>query len=186
MRKKANKTREKALQTLSPTQLAQIFGVTRQTVHKLTKERVIRQIGPAEYGLDAVGDYTQHLRDAIEGAGAGRGLTAERAELVRERIKIARLERQRREGNWIPRIEARDAWAASCANIRTRMLSIPSRIAARWSLIRSPVDAEQIIMEEVRVPALSELADEPVVADLDDELRKQAQDEPEDVDALPE
>lgn len=73
----------------------------------------------------------------IENGGAGKTLTAERGEYVREKTAVARLERLEKEGSLVPADEVMLAWGQYTANATTVLLAIPSDIGAVWSTIKS-------------------------------------------------
>jgi hypothetical protein len=146
--------------TYTPTELAAALGLTRQTVHKLTRAGVIEQIQPGLYSTKAIAQYCDHLRRAIEGAGAGRGLTRERAALLREKTAIARMERQQLDGTLIRRDKIVHAFVDVIRVARARLLAVPRFVAPRLLGCKNPAEAEKCIYDAIW-DALDELSKTP-------------------------
>ena len=94
---------------------------------------------------------------AVAAAEGDREYDQAKARWMVEKAEAAKLLRQSRDGELVPADEVQSSWDALVINARTILLAIPSRVAAIWSTIKSPADAERIIREFIE-QALSQLA----------------------------
>jgi phage terminase Nu1 subunit (DNA packaging protein) len=153
--------------TLTLQELTRVLGLTPQRVNQLEREGIITKLERGLYPISAITDYCEHLRQTLQGAGAGAGLTAERAELVREQTLKVRFERECAQGEWLPTRQVEAAWAQAIAVARRVLLAFPNACADLVSG-KSPPEAAEILKQQI-YRALNELADTRVVADGDEE-----------------
>jgi phage terminase Nu1 subunit (DNA packaging protein) len=72
-------------------------------------------------------------------------LTAQRSRLTKSKADAAEMLAKKLAGSLLPQEQVQSVWDAIIANIRTRVIALPSRLAALWGTIRSPQDAERIL-----------------------------------------
>ncbi len=121
--------------------LAQILTISVRRVQQLVGEGVIIKSGRGRYDLvGSVQGYVQYLSDLIpnkqaDGATREARINAEqqRAELLKERTKLARLHRKEKEGLLVDKEqERREAFKLARA-LRNGILNIPARVAAKYA-----------------------------------------------------
>jgi phage terminase Nu1 subunit (DNA packaging protein) len=131
---------------IAPANLAWLLGLTVQRLGQLEREGVLTKLPSGKYPLASVPDYVRHCRQRGEGLA---DWSRARTELAKERAQAARIRRLSSDGTLVPAAEVRETWAAIVAVMRTRMLAIPARVAARWGLVRSTIEAAAMVREEV-------------------------------------
>jgi phage terminase Nu1 subunit (DNA packaging protein) len=95
--------------------------------------------------------YVRHLRRG------GSVYLEERARFTKVKADTAALAHRVRSGELVPAAEVAETWVALVSVMRTRLLAIPSRVAARWGMVQSTVEAAAMMREEVH-EALSVLS----------------------------
>ena len=83
--------------------------------------------------------------------------THERARLTAEKAKLAEMERLEREGKLVPVEQVEQVWGALSGVIRTRLLALPAKCAARLGMAKNAIEAQAILKAEVH-ELLKELA----------------------------
>jgi phage terminase Nu1 subunit (DNA packaging protein) len=139
-------------------EFARLLGISVQAVNGHARAGVITKTGRSCFPLSAITEYCEHLRTTIQNGGAGRGLTQQREEYVEEKTKLARMQRLQAEGKLVDIDQVGAGWNHLVAQIRTRMMAIPNRVAARWAMIRAPHEAEREVRTEIE-EALTDCAD---------------------------
>jgi hypothetical protein len=140
--------------TLSLRQLTTLTGVSRQAIDAHVRSGVIIRVDRNRYAARSVPNYCAHLRKiASEGGGA----SPERAELLRERILMARFEREVARRKFVPADQVESVWMRAVAVFRQRMLAMPAKLADRVCKTKSPAEAMELLRLEIR-NALQELA----------------------------
>ena len=150
--------------TLTLQELARALGLSLQRINQLEREGAIKKLGRDTYPVTAIADYCEGLRATISGGGAGIGLTDQRAELVRERILMARLEREAMEGKWLPTDQVERAWGLAIATSRQHFLAIPAKSAPQLAAATTPQECFDITMQFVR-DALTAASEDTFTAD---------------------
>jgi hypothetical protein len=138
--------------TLTSTEITGLLGFSRQRLAQLVDAKIIRRKGNDAYETASVADYVEHLRAMTDGSAA-----PDRAELIRERVLMARFERETAQGRWVLKDEVEGAWLRLVAVFRQRMLGLPSKIADRVFAAKSAVGVFELLRQEIR-EALKELA----------------------------
>lgn len=151
--------------TVDATALANLFGLTERRVQQLHAERVIVRTAPGVYDLEgSIKGYVAYLRDRADSKG---GLSKERYEeqfrkLRAERISAELEVEERRERLW-PVAAVVPALEALATSARAQMLSIPSKLKARFpDLPLETIEAMELLHRE----ALEELSRERLPSDL--------------------
>jgi len=119
----------------SPTQplavIAKLLDLSERQVQQLSREGVIPKATRGQYDLiGSVRGYVRYLRDQAVSAQAGApDYAVERARFIRARADLAEMEANERRGSLIAADDAEAAWIAILALLRTRLLSLPDRLA---------------------------------------------------------
>jgi phage terminase Nu1 subunit (DNA packaging protein) len=117
--------------TFTTIQLARVLGVTEQSVTTYARKGIISKMARGLFPVTSVAQVVAHLHKVIEGKGGGQGAATadQRRELIAEKTKIAKLERQQLEGSLIDKRLIEDALARIRFAERNAWLGLPSRIA---------------------------------------------------------
>ena len=131
-------------------------GVSRPDVSDLVKRKII----DLTKGMDqAIIDYCSHLREKAAGrSGGGKyDLTEERARLAHHQANIASLDEKVKEKTLIPADVVVSRWQDILTNVRAKMLSIPTQLAATCA--DSPRKTVEAKATQLVKTALDELSD---------------------------
>jgi phage terminase Nu1 subunit (DNA packaging protein) len=131
---------------ISPANLAWLLGLTVQRLGQMEREGILTKLPSGTYPLASVPDYVRHCRQRGEGLA---DWSRARTELAKERAQAARQRRLTSDGTLVPAAEVRATWEALAMVMKTRLLAIPARVAARWGMVRSTVEAAAMVREEV-------------------------------------
>lgn len=146
---------------LDADQLAELVGVSRRRVSQMLEE-------PNPPPRDAQGKYPPMevkawLRNRIinelgvSSTGESYDLNAEKARLTYHQANISALEEEVKRKNVIPADEVQAHWENKVANTKSRLLSLPGKLATSVIGAATVQDAEQTARELVH-EALNELA----------------------------
>lgn len=136
---------KRLLMTAMPTDtIAFVFGVTRSRIRQLTKDGMPKA-GHNRYNLiDCVRWYADHLKDKrLE---PDTETKRQRARLIKARADKAILEVKEKEAGLIDMEEVKAVWAAHIVNAKTKLLSMPSKLAPILCEMDDPAE----IQEEVK------------------------------------
>lgn len=156
-------------QTVPLSVVCGLLNITPRRVQQLAAEGKIPKAARGKYDLvGAVKGYigflqTQSLAGDDVGADA---FGKHRARLTAARADITELERDKLAGRQVPVEEVERAWQTVVATMRSRLLTIPSKVAARILAAKNANEAQEIIRREV-YDALAEL--EGVVYEAEDD-----------------
>lgn len=147
------------MRTLKTKEIAELLGLTQQRCRQLADESVLVRLASNAFdGPASVRSYMQYrekkLTDDLGGPGS---LNAERRKLVAERARIAEIERAKLEGELVPAAQIGPVWAAGIDVIRTRMLAMPSKIAAKLGMCTTTAERQEVVRREV-YDALTEVS----------------------------
>ena len=111
--------------------IAKLLDLSERRIQQLSREGVIPKATRGQYDLiGSVRGYVRYLRDQAVSAQAGApDYAVERARFIRARADLAEMEAQQRRGSLIAADDAEAAWIAILALLRTRLLSLPDRLA---------------------------------------------------------
>jgi len=111
--------------------IAKLLDLSERRVQQLSREGVIPKATRGQYDLiGSVRGYVHYLRDQAVSAQAGApDYAAERARYIRARADLAEMEAAQRRGALIAADDIEAAWIAILALLRTRLLSLPDRLA---------------------------------------------------------
>ena len=137
--------------------LCELLALSSGALADLKKRGIAVHLGHDAYDLEAtVSAYVQHLRGIAAGWGSADQavqLTTERARLAKEQADAQALKNAKLRGEQVDAAEVERAWADVLRQVRSRILSVPSRL--RQDVTMNAADA-QLLDRELR-DALSEL-----------------------------
>jgi phage terminase Nu1 subunit (DNA packaging protein) len=108
-------------------------------------------------------DYVKHkLSLAKAGDGTALSLVAERSRLTKIKADNAELEIRRLAGELVPAADIEAAWLAVAGVVRSRLLLIPSKTAARVVALKTPGEAQALLRKELNA-ALTAIATTPAI-----------------------
>ena len=139
--------------------IAKLLDLTPRRVQQLSGEGVIPRAERGRYDLvGAVRGYIRYLRDrAAAGDTGADDYGKHRARLTKARADMAEMEREQLSKELIPADDIEGAWTAATAMMRSRFLSIPSKLAPRMVSIKDANAARDLIETAIH-DALKELA----------------------------
>ena len=149
--------------------IAKLLDLTERRVQQLSAQGVIPRTGRGRYELvPAVRGYVRFLRErAVKGDAAGADdLGASRAKLLSARARMATLEADQFEATLLRRPDVERAWSSIVANMRARLLAVPSKTAQAIVFLESPQQIASLLTAAVS-EALDELSATPVYVDRD-------------------
>jgi hypothetical protein len=129
---------------LSAVELGEALLLTATHVRRLANDGVLPKQSNGKYTLGpCVHGYIRHLRRG------GSAYLEERARYTRTKADAAALALKVRAGELVPAADVSETWQALVLVMRTRLLAIPTRVAARWGMVRSTVEAAAMVRDEV-------------------------------------
>lgn len=134
-----------------------VFGVTKSRVRQLTKEGMPKA-GQNRYNLiDCIRWYAGFLKD--KGHAPDAETKRQRARLLKARADKAILEVKEKEAGLIDMEEVKAVWANHIVAAKTKLLSMPSKLAPVLSEIEDPAEIQEEIKRLV-YEVLNELSQE--------------------------
>lgn len=148
-------------QTFPLDTICKLLDLTPQRVAQLVNEGVIPRKERGRYELvPVVRGYIHYLRQrALKGDAKATGddYASHRARLTKARADMAEMEREQMGNRLIPVHDVERAWCDVVANMRAKMLAIPTIAAADAQAAQTLAEAKQVLKERVH-EALEELA----------------------------
>jgi phage terminase Nu1 subunit (DNA packaging protein) len=141
-------------------QLRWLLNISNSRLEQLEQAGIIVRTERGRYESAAIRRYVAFLRKAGEGP---KNWQAARVALTREKIALLRLDRLERQGKLVPTDQMIAANTTIARTVMTRLLAVPTAIAARLLNLRSPAQAEAVVRPAIE-QALEELANLKVVA----------------------
>ena len=138
--------------------LAEFLGVSVSRINQFREAEIVVRDRRGLYDLRAsVQGYVRHLKSRLELAEhGGQNLSAERTRLTAARADAAEMDRSLKKGELVRISDLLDTWLMVASNTRTRILAVPDKLASQILTVRSPVEASQMMREEL-YEALSEI-----------------------------
>ena len=156
--RKASTTLHGADEPVRAAVLAEMLGISERAIRSLAERGIVQRTPDSLYPFaESIRAYCHHLREAAAGRGgqgAGSKLTAEREREVRERADHLALRNAQARGEMLPAVDVERRWSIIIRVVRSRMLSVPSRV--RQSLGHLTAHDVAVIDREIRA-ALTEL-----------------------------
>jgi phage terminase Nu1 subunit (DNA packaging protein) len=142
--------------------LGEWLGLTSSRVNQLARDSVLPRVdAPGGFAFplkQSVQAYAEHLRN--------RSVRSSDPRLADEKLRVAAgqadkldIQNQKSRGELIPAAAVRAEWLSVAADLRARLLAVPSRVAAKLSLDRPAIAALDVELRRA-MQALSETANE--------------------------
>ena len=137
--------------------IAKLLCLTPRRVQQLSQEGVIPRAERGRYELaPSVQGYVRYLQERI----AGNSKTpydyhTEKARLVRAQADRAEAELAELNGNLVSAADVAEQWGHLLANMKSRLLAIPSKTAPKL-LQKERIDTIQMILDEAMTEVLTE------------------------------
>lgn len=156
--------------TVNTDQIARFLELTPQRINQLANAGIIPRIALGQFDFTPVVQaYIRYLRGR---AGGPDELKDSRAKLTTAKAEIARIHRDRLAGKVIDVEAVEQAWSTVLSVVRTRLLALPAKVAARVKMAATVVEVAQIIRDEIydilNELATARIAIDPPAADDDD------------------
>jgi phage terminase Nu1 subunit (DNA packaging protein) len=146
---------EKAYSTKA---IAEILMLSERRVQQLAKEKVIPRLRPGEFRLaPAVQGYIRFLQERMQ-SGSDPDLQRERALLTKVQRETAELELAALRGEMHKSEDVMTVWTECVVNCRSRLLSIPTKLAPVLYEAETVADIQEALKKAV-YEALDELAE---------------------------
>ena len=150
------------MQPVNAATLGLVLGISRSRVVNLAADGVLPRAGRGLFDLPGcVQSYVKHrVSLAKAGDGTALSLVAERSRLTKIKADNAELEIRKLAGELVPAADIEAAWLAVASIVRSRLLLIPSKTAARVVALKTPGDAQALLRKELNA-ALTAIAATP-------------------------
>jgi phage terminase Nu1 subunit (DNA packaging protein) len=128
--------------------LARLLSVNRLTVSRLESKGVLRRTAR---GYDLRENFASYVayKESLISKQHGQGAYGEgRAKLITERAIMARIQREKMEGSVLDVEEVTERWSLTCANVKTRFLASPSKLARQLAETSSPAECQRLLRDE--------------------------------------
>ncbi len=148
--------------TVNAAEMGRILGISRGTVSNLTTDGVLPRADRGQYDIaETVQAFIQYkLARATAGDENVASLTAERSRLAKLKADAAEREAMVEAGELIPADRIEKAWLGVATAVRSRLLLIPSKVAARI-VGKAPAEVQELVRRELHA-ALDDIATTPV------------------------
>ena len=143
-------------------EVAEHLDLSVKRISELIKDGILpSKMGRSPLNIDvcrmAYISYLRKLGGYNKRSGSG-DITEEKTKLTAAQARKAELEVEEMESNLIPAQLVEDTWISYIANVRAKLLGLPSRIAHQVITVDKYPEAELIIKEQVH-DALNELSE---------------------------
>jgi phage terminase Nu1 subunit (DNA packaging protein) len=145
---------------ITTAQLAFLVGLTPARISQLVMEGTIARNGRNRFSIAVVPTIVKALRDRSEGG--PKTFTEARAKLVKEKARLAELERLTKEGELVSTRDLEPAWLLAYSNLRQKLLGLPASVGASWGMVTSAAKATELVRKKLYA-ILDEYAAMPVV-----------------------
>ena len=139
--------------------LGEILDLTPQRISQLVNDGVIPRSARGRYELvPAVKAYIQFLRKRPTNNDPGDDdYATQRTRLTKAKADMAEMEKEQMANNLIPADDVSNAWDIMTSNMRSRLLSIPTKTATTVFSANDVNEAKKILRENIN-EALKELS----------------------------
>lgn len=148
--------------TVTLGELMELLNITRQAIDRNVAAGIIIKVGRDAYDIKSVPRYCAHTR-------AGGDLSPERRRFAAARARKAELETAVLEGRYVPADQVATTWRSILLTVRSHMLAIPSKIAARVGMCKGAVEVQALLRREIE-EALLELSKVTFVGQADEKV----------------
>jgi len=143
---------------VSTADLAKVFGISTRRIAQLVEERVLVRTARGMFDLgEAVRSYLSYREQRLAvklGAGP---LHEARRRYLEARTRTAELAAEERVGKLVPADQVEASFAAVVTAVRSHLLAVPAKVAARAGMCKTAVEVKALLQAEI-AEALSELA----------------------------
>ena len=137
-------------------EIAEFFGVSLPTVHSWLRKGCPGRKKGNRWQFDTAKVFGWY-RDAMNSDAGDLDLTKERALLTRAQRKLKQIDIKIRNGEYISAEEVGREWCNIAANVRAKLLNLPSKMAAEVAAESNRGRCQQILKKQV-YEALTELS----------------------------
>jgi phage terminase Nu1 subunit (DNA packaging protein) len=138
---------------LSLADICWLLGLTKQRVNQLEADGVIQRLGRNKYAIGSIPRYLKLMREV--GRGPKKWQEA-RTELVLEKLRMAKLDREERERTLLPAQDVINWNVKFVSVVRLALLAIPSKLAPRLVDVKDAGRIESVLRGAI-VEALESL-----------------------------
>jgi phage terminase Nu1 subunit (DNA packaging protein) len=132
--------------SVSRSQLAAVLGTSGSRISQMTTENILPRPEGHAYNLaECVQAYVRFKARNAEAPRERANFIAARARWMQSRASAAELQQEARRGNFLPADVARKAISELFVTVRTRLLTIPSRFAARWPGLKGQSEVQNVL-----------------------------------------
>ena len=144
--------------------IATVLGISNARVQQLAADGVLPRAGVGLYDIPAcVQAFVRHkLVKAKASDVTVHSLMAERSRLTKIKADAAEVEARKLAGELVPAADIEAAWLAVAGTVRTRLLLIPAKTAPRIVALKTPVEAQALLRNEINA-ALTAIAATPAI-----------------------
>lgn len=162
---------------VSRDEIAALLDMTTRNVNLLGTQGILPKARNGRYSrIECVHRWIRYLKGRLE-TGDDETLAKQRTRLTKNKADIAEMEQSRLRGELLPANEVRAGWSQIVAQIKTRLLAIPSKIAARLAVMRTAAECKALVNAEIR-EALEALATITIADSLDDDAPRRGRGRP--------
>ena len=138
--------------------LSKLLMLTERRIQQLAKEGVIPRAEHGKYALvGSIQGYIKYLKERVVGGEANPDdLFTQKIRIARSKADLSELEAQKVKGELLKLEEVQAAWIGMVANMRARLLAIPTKAAPIVRTIDSDAEA-QALLKSFICEALQEL-----------------------------
>lgn len=156
-------------------ELAEHLDLSTKRISELIRDGILpSKMGRSPINIDvcriAYISYLRKLGGYNKRSGGG-DIAQEKTRLTKFQADKAELEVNQLEGQLIPAQLVQDTWTDFVANVRAKLLGLPSRIAHQVIALETYPEAEQLIKENIN-DALSELGENGIPTEYADRVEK--------------
>jgi phage terminase Nu1 subunit (DNA packaging protein) len=145
-------------------ELARLLGIARGTVSNLASDGVLPRDGRGTF--DPPKAVQAYIKYKVASSTAGdenvASLTAERSRLARLKADRAEIEAKTMAAELVPAADVQAAWLKIVGVVRSRILAIPTKLAARIIGLKTPAEAQALLKQEIDA-ALTDISNSPAV-----------------------
>lgn len=132
---------------LSLTGLAQALGVSPATVTRYEREKIITKLGHGRYPISAIADVVKHLQAASRGGAGPDEWQQARTRVMKAKAEEAEAAARRRKGELLETEQVLACEAGIVTAWRNKIWGMPTRIAPRIILCKTPAEAQELLQE---------------------------------------
>lgn len=146
------------MQKYSVSTIAKLLNLTERRVQQLSKDDIIPTPEKGKYDLvGSIQGYVKYLQDTMQGRGSTIDTNAEKARLLKNQADKAEMEMKILQEKYVSNEELEFEWSNLIIAFRSKMLSLPSKLAVLLTGTDTPAKTARILEDEIH-DALTELS----------------------------